>query len=362
MKSSLIYLILVFCTFNLVSAQVDSGCAINNSLIPNGDFNNPATGMPYTSSAYNFAPPPWTKSNTSDLSTETEVNFDGLIGSPSNPSFNFDPSPTGGSFMGFRTSRTSIGTTNEGMFNTLTVADASEQITIRFDYTEAEISFSNTIDPNVNIVFRINATSSTSGDLIANVPNLASTGGTNGTWEERTITFIPSSFGISDGDTVNFFLGSFESADFTWAFVDGLGVVNSSSICFSCAIDDPGAISGTCTGSNDLEFSTIITGSNTGSTYMVTGATPTMGTYGTPTTFTIASGADGANKTITIIDDTDGMCTRDITITGVAACFSCDSGADGPRFLGLTTSTWSTLGIITVIGAGASIVLKKFVF
>jgi len=63
-----------------------------------------------------------------------------------------------------------------------------------------------------------------------------------------------------------------------------------------------------------------------------------------------------------ITDDTDTMCTRDITITAVPACVSCDSGADGPRFFGLTTSTWLTLGIVTVIGAGVSIVLKKLIF
>lgn len=101
----------------------------------------------------------------------------------------------------------------------------------------------------------------------------------------------------------------------------------------TCAIDDPGAVAGTCNvTNNDLEFTTTITGSNTGATYTVVGATPTTGTYGTPTMFTIAGGADGTNKMITITDDTDGTFTRDITITGAASCFSCDAGTEAPRF------------------------------
>jgi len=284
----------VFCAFNFVSAQVDSSCVLNSSLIPNGDFNNPATGMPYTTPDNSFAPPPWIKFSSPDLSTETLVRFNFNNRSISDPSFNFDVSPTGGSFLGFRTFRESTPslTFNEGIYNALTVANASEELTIRFDYTEAWESGSNALNSSVRIQFRINATSSTSGTLIANVPNLSSTGGTNGTWEERTITFRPSDFGISDGNTINFFLGAVNSASDTWAFVDGIGVVNSSGVCFSCAIDDPGTIAGNCVGSNDLEFTTTITGSNTAATYTVTGATPTTGTYGTSTTFTIASGAD----------------------------------------------------------------------
>jgi len=111
-----------------------------------------------------------------------------------------------------------------------------------------------------------------------------------------------------------------------------------------------------------LEFTTTITGSNTGTTYTVSGATPTTGTYGMVTTFTIAGGADGVNKMIAIADNMDGTCTQSVTVTGVTACFSCDAGAHGPRFLGLTRSTWMTIDAVTAIGVGLSMLLKKMVF
>jgi len=130
----------------------------------------------------------------------------------------------------------------------------------------------------------------------------------------------------------------------------------------TCAIDNPGGVTGSCTGQNDLAFSLNLSGNATGTTYTVTGATPAVGTYGTLTMFTIASGADGTDKMITVTDDTDASCTLDITITGATACFSCDSGADGPRFLGLTKSIWMTIGIVTAVGAGAFVLLRKFVF
>ena len=130
-----------------------------------------------------------------------------------------------------------------------------------------------------------------------------------------------------------------------------------------CAINDPGSVTGSCVSpSNDLEFSLNLSGNATGTTYMVTGATPATGTYGTSTMFTIASGADSTDKMITITDDTDTACALDITITGAAACFSCPAGTEAPRFLGLTKSTWMTIGLTAAVGAGAFVLLKKFVF
>jgi len=130
----------------------------------------------------------------------------------------------------------------------------------------------------------------------------------------------------------------------------------------SCNITDPGAVSGMCnTTNNDLEFSLNLTGINIGTTYTVSGIagiTPTTGTYGTPTMFSIPNGSDSTNKTITITDDTDGTCTRNVTITGVATCFSCDSGTEGPRFLGLSTTTWGILTTILVIGTGIHLIRK----
>jgi len=134
----------------------------------------------------------------------------------------------------------------------------------------------------------------------------------------------------------------------------------------SCNITDPGAVAGMCNATNNnLEFSLNLTGTNIGTTYTVSGIagiTPATGTYGTSTMFSILNGSDGTDKMITVTDDTDMSCTRDITITGVATCFSCDSGADGPRFLGLNTTTWMTIGIITGIGIVGSILARKYVF
>jgi len=135
--------------------------------------------------------------------------------------------------------------------------------------------------------------------------------------------------------------------------------------CFSCVIDDPGAIAGTCTGNNNLEFTTTITASNTTSTYSVTSggvSIATGATYGTPMTFTIPDAADGIDKTITITDDGDSSCTLDVTITGAAACFICPAGTEAPRFLGLTKSTWMTIGMVSALGTGAFVLLKKFAF
>jgi hypothetical protein len=217
----------------------------SDSLIPNGDFNKNYVdannqGIPYVGSedSSNFTPPPWLKNSTPDLSTDENINFNAssffsfpvarsaLVG--------FGSSPAGGSFMGFRSfSSFATGTSqNEGLFNDFSVVDASEEITIRFYYTEyrAGVTTPGATDAGVNIVFRINATSSTNGSLIATIPNLSSLGGTNGTWVEQIITFTPSDFGINDGDTSQIYIGSQDSVENTWAFVDGLVVVTSDQI------------------------------------------------------------------------------------------------------------------------------------
>jgi len=149
----------------------------------------------------------------------------------------------------------------------------------------------------------------------------------------------------------------------TWASDPANTNATCAPMALSCSITDPGTVAGVCVSpSNNLEFSLNLTGINTGATYSVSGAIPATGTYGTPTMFTIASGSDGTDKIITITDDTDTSCTLDVTITGVTACFICDSGADGPKFLGLTKSTWVTIGIVSVVGAFGGLLLKKFVF
>ena len=181
--------------------------------------------------------------------------------------------------------------------------------------------------------------------------NYTSSGATD-TWQLATYTFT------ATATTEPIVLGVLATGSPSSIVIDS---GNLSSF-FTCAIDDPGFVSATCISpNNDLQFSLNLTGSNIGSTYTVSGAIPTTGTYGTSTTFTIASGADGTDKMIAVTDDTDTSCSRDITITGVAACFSCDSGADGPRFLGLTKSTWMLIGLVSGLAALSGVFVKRFV-
>jgi uncharacterized repeat protein (TIGR01451 family) len=214
----------------------------SDSLIPNGDFNKNYVdandqGTPYVGAedSRDFAPPPWIKSSTPDLSTDQFINFDGTTSARSSLA-GFDSSPAGGSFMGFR----SFSGNDEGMFNNLFIADASQELSVRFYYTEYRSGNTTpgTTDPGVNVVFRINATTSSNGSLVATVPNLSSIGGTNGTWVEETLTFTPSDFGLNDGDNPPFYLGSQGSVTTTWAFVDGLVVIATDQIACLDTDDD----------------------------------------------------------------------------------------------------------------------------
>jgi len=110
----------------------DASLAQADSLAANGNFNenyvdesNP--GTPYTAPAINTAPAPWGKVSTPDLSTEDEVAFFNDFKDRANLP-GFDAPPSGGSFMGFRGA--------EGLYTPIQVGDASEPITISFDYTE----------------------------------------------------------------------------------------------------------------------------------------------------------------------------------------------------------------------------------
>jgi hypothetical protein len=214
----------------------------DQSRIPNGDFNegyvdaaNP--GAPATQAQRQYAPDPWGINASPDLSTETNISFDQVLGVARTGLPGFDPSPVGGSFMGFRS--LGPGFFEEGLYNTLDIPDASKEITIFFYYTEYtrgnRASTPPPADPVVNIEFRLDIDPTArevpfTGVAIASVDNLVSTGGTPGTWEERRITFTPADLGFGSG-TYNFYLGSQGSALETWAFVDGLVVVETEEIC-----------------------------------------------------------------------------------------------------------------------------------
>jgi hypothetical protein len=212
------------------------------SLIPNGDFNegyvdvnNP--GAPGTQTQTAYAPDPWEINFTPDFSTDERVSFNSF-GSLRTDLAGFDSSPAGGSFMGFR----SIGASfNEGIFNTLQVNDPTEEMTIFFYYTEYTSALRTSVpppnDPGVNIQFRFDvdfnapAPAEDTGALISDVQTLSESGGVQGTWEERRITFTPADLGYTQPGNYNFYLGTNRSVVGTWAFVDGLVVNRSVELC-----------------------------------------------------------------------------------------------------------------------------------
>lgn len=191
-----------------------------DSLLPNGGFNenyvdpeNPGTA--YINALARSAPYPWTRISTPDISSDTDIAFTtGVV--PRSSLEGFGPSPAGGSFLGFRGS--------EGVSNTLTIADASEEMTLQFYYTEYNRNRTapGVAEPDVNIEFRVNSTSSTTGTKVVTVPNLSSSGGTEGTWELLELTFVPADFGVTSAGTIDFFLGAVDSPSNTWAFIDAL--------------------------------------------------------------------------------------------------------------------------------------------
>ncbi|SHN06002.1 Por secretion system C-terminal sorting domain-containing protein [Polaribacter sp. KT 15] len=200
------------------------------SLNVNGSFNqnyidNNNSGTPYVGNVNRarFTPSPWVNVNTSDLSTDQQISFTlnyqqrSDLTISNGRSTDFQSSPSGGSFMGFRSS--------EGIYTPLHIVDPNEEYTIKLDYTEyPETNGFERQASSVNIVLRLNGNSSTSGTLISNINNLTTTGGTAGTWEERTYTFIPSNLGITTPGNYNLFVGSNNSASNYWAFVDGISV------------------------------------------------------------------------------------------------------------------------------------------
>jgi hypothetical protein len=220
--------------------ECTSSPTTDRSLIPNGDFNlgyvdaaNP--GQPGVAARRAFAPPPWGINSTPDYSTANNISFNADGGTPRAQLPGFDLSPTGGSFMGFRTISSGG---EEGIYNTLQINDPTEEMTIVFDYTEytGGVSSLPPVDPGVNVQFRLNVDPtaldvSSTGTLISDVDNLSETGGTSGTWEQRRITFVPADLGFTTPGAYNFYLGSKNGVQDTWAFVDGLVVNLTKEIC-----------------------------------------------------------------------------------------------------------------------------------
>ncbi|MDC1162336.1 thrombospondin type 3 repeat-containing protein, partial [Tenacibaculum sp.] len=241
------------------------GGGTSSSFIANGDFNenyvdvnNP--GTPYATGQVNSAPSPWGQASTPDISATTFADFNGTdLALTSLPGF--DPSPVGGSFMGFRSNFGGTPANDEGVFNGLQIDDINEEITIQFYYTEytpdqtfvpsfAYIPPSTVpaADPLVNIGFKLDLDNSSSGlpfptpaefeTTVLNITNFDSSGSTPGSWEIVTVTFIPSAVGVTTPGTYPFYVGSLGSSLNTWVFVDALVVVPTSSL--NCDADGDG--------------------------------------------------------------------------------------------------------------------------
>jgi len=216
----------------LDTVECDSETVIttDDSLVENGSFNK-ADGTPYvgTEATQNFAPPGWTKFDTPDLSSDEIIRFSTVLDALRTNLPGFDSSPDGGSFMGFRD--------DEGIYGDIEITNPNEELTIRFFYTEY-LRPGQTGDPNlVDIVFRINSQSTTTGTLIANVPNLTDTGGTQGTWETRSFTFVPADLGITTVGNYDLFIGSnITGLREIWAYVDDFVIIETSQL--PCADTD----------------------------------------------------------------------------------------------------------------------------
>ena len=131
--------------------------------------------------------------------------------------------------MGFRSLSA---TSNEGIFQTVTFADADEIVQWSYHYTEYTRPSLTRCTPLVE--FRVNGNDDSNGTAISTAPNVGSPGGpsTEGEWVSLTTgSFRPSDYGVADGGTLDVYLGVVaNSCSSTWAFVDGLAIVASPDI------------------------------------------------------------------------------------------------------------------------------------
>ena len=105
-----------------------------------------------------------------------------------------------------------------------------------------------------------------------------------------------------------------------------------------CTIDADGLANTACSGTDAITLDLTPTGTSVGATYNVsvsgggaaTSISPTSGTYGVATTFTLNdNSAGGGNVTITITN-VNGNCTRDVVVTDPGACPCVNPTADAP--------------------------------
>ncbi|SEB36052.1 Por secretion system C-terminal sorting domain-containing protein [Tenacibaculum sp. MAR_2009_124] len=193
-------------------------------LVLNGNFNEnyvdpENSGTPYTTPSRNFAPYPWVKGGTPDLSTNDVIAFNSNhIDRKNLPGFG--SSPAGGSFMGFRG--------EEYITQAIEIPDVTIPINLQFYYTEYTVPNSTPSTNPVNAEIYINGqppTSPTDGDLLYDIPNIPLT--SSGNWELRELTFIPADYGLTNG-TNYIIIGANRRINanyFRWAFVDNFRTI-----------------------------------------------------------------------------------------------------------------------------------------
>ncbi|MFK7979356.1 MAG: hypothetical protein AB8G86_05210, partial [Saprospiraceae bacterium] len=201
---------IAFCCIALMSSNAWAQNA-SGELIFNGDFNRMNTGVPYTATYTDavFSPYPWNVKQGSIGDTEVETDIEITMPIWLDPRIvnradlpGFDSSPVGGSFMGFNAT---VGLFQNVRFFDTSTDDTSlpDSITIEFYYTEYNRNTDTTDtspgfpSPTVDLEIRLDDFNF-SYILRADIPNLASTNGTPGTWEKRSLTFSTADALITD--------------------------------------------------------------------------------------------------------------------------------------------------------------------
>ena len=194
----------------------------------NGNFENrspaPASAGNCTTgnAVANFAPSPWSKQSTPDYQTQAQIGFHTDYHTLS--SLGFDPSPQGGCFIGFRSLS---GSTNEGIYQTITVPDASQ--TLQWNYFYAERTQPGRTRCTPRVEFRVNSNDDSNGSSISVAPTVGAAGGPSaeGKWVSlSTAAFTPKDYGITDGGSMDVYVGVIANGcRNTWGYVDALEIV-----------------------------------------------------------------------------------------------------------------------------------------
>ncbi|MBL1405874.1 MAG: hypothetical protein COC00_007815, partial [Rhizobiales bacterium] len=175
------------------------------------------------------APNPWNIRSTPDYSTEFEIGFDLNVFQRTTLSPTFNTSPDGGCFMGFRSLDA---VSNEGIYQTISIPDASQELKFTYQYTEYTEPSYPRCTPAVE--FRVNSNDDSNGTSISVAPNVGSATGpaAEGQWVSlETSSFKPSDFGIVDGGNMDIYIGVIaNSCQRTWGFIDNTEIVLSNLI------------------------------------------------------------------------------------------------------------------------------------